>query len=71
MLISQDVSRIERMSKTDIYLGILQSKRTNHTAIKKQLEEEFVKRLQAILKTKLNMKNITKFINTYAVTALT
>lgn len=64
---------IEAMDRGDTYkyLGMLQSKRTEHTIIKKQLTNEFTNRIKSILKTRLNIRNIVKSINTYAIPVLT
>lgn len=63
---------IEPMNETETYkyLGLLQSKRTEHTEIKKQLTEEFGRRIRDVLGTKLNTKHIVKAINTYVIPTL-
>lgn len=53
------------------YLGMKQARKLDHSTMKKEFTQEFVSRLRKILKTKLNSKNLTKAINTYACTALT
>ncbi|XP_044760829.1 uncharacterized protein LOC123318276 [Coccinella septempunctata] len=52
------------------YLGILQTNKINHSTVKEELRTEFNKRLQTVLKTKLNSRNLTKAINTYVIPAL-
>jgi hypothetical protein len=53
------------------YLGILQNPMINDKNIKEQTTREYLKRLNTLLKTQLNGKNITKAINTYAIPVLT
>lgn len=53
------------------YLGILQNRKVDHTALKTQLKEQYRKRLSKILKTELNSKNTVRAINTYAIPLLT
>ena len=50
----------KKIYETDTYkhLGILQSRQIQHTKIKKQLTTALTTRLQKILKTQLNSKNI-------------
>jgi len=45
------------------YLGVLQPRQIQHITIKKQLTTVQTSRLQAILKTDLKSKNLTKAIN--------
>ena len=58
-------------NETYKYLGFHQSTKLNHTRIKTELKAEFKNRLVRLLKTKLNSKNLTKAINTYAIPMLT
>lgn len=53
------------------YLGFLQLKGIHHTAIKKELQDKFLYRVNRILKTSLNAGNKVKAINTFAVPFLT
>ena len=64
---------MEAMNKNDIYkyLGHMQTKQIKHAQMKQQLGEEYLRRTKSILKTKLNGKDTTKAINTYATPVLT
>lgn len=53
------------------YLGMKQNIRIDHAKIKDETKKKFYNRLKYILKTKLNSKNITKAINTFAIPILT
>ncbi|KAL1447878.1 hypothetical protein WDU94_005658 [Cyamophila willieti] len=53
------------------YLGIEQNKNINQTATKSKLKKLFHQRLQKILKTQLNAKNLTRAINSYVIPVLT
>jgi hypothetical protein len=52
------------------YLGFQQSKIIDHTIIKQQLRTSFKKRLQCVLKTGLNSKNIVLAISSFVVPIL-
>lgn len=52
------------------YLGILQTHKIEHKEIKAILNKEFEKRLHNLLKSKLNSRNLTTAINSYAISAL-
>nr|CAH7731452.1 unnamed protein product [Callosobruchus chinensis]CAH7767408.1 unnamed protein product [Callosobruchus chinensis] len=54
-----------------MYLGFNQSVKIDHTQAKGQLTQEFRDRLIRLLKTKLNSRNLTKAINTFAIPVLT
>ncbi|XP_078050794.1 uncharacterized protein LOC144477179 [Augochlora pura] len=58
-------------NETYKYLGFQQNTRINHTQIKSHLKKQYTQRLQTLLKTKLNSKNLFKAINTYAIPILT
>ena len=58
-------------NETYKYLGVQQGKRIEHKKIKNDLRNAYNQRIKNVLKTKLNAKNITKAINTYAVPILT
>lgn len=62
----EDIQRAE----TYKYLGFQQNIKIKHTDVKKQLREAYKKRLSAILKTRLNSRNLFKAINTYAIPLL-
>ena len=49
------------------YLGILESDEIKHQKMKEIIGKEYLKRLKAILKSKLNSGNIVKAINSWAV----
>ncbi|XP_055380732.1 uncharacterized protein LOC129611562 [Condylostylus longicornis] len=68
---SQDI--IKAMDENDVYkyLGMQQTKQTNHVEIKRSLRNSFRARLTSIMKTSLNSKNLCKAINTYAITLIT
>ena len=53
------------------YLGMEQKNMTEKETVKKRLCEEFQSRIQVLCTSKLNSGNLTKAINTYAVSALT
>ncbi len=53
------------------YLGIKENGKINHALLKKELSEEYIKRVRKILKTKLNSNNIIAAINRQAVPVLT
>ncbi|KAL0274582.1 UNVERIFIED_CONTAM: hypothetical protein PYX00_002681 [Menopon gallinae] len=52
------------------YLGFQQSRRIEHGKIKDQLATKYTQRLNSILKSRLNGKNIVTAINTFAVPVL-
>lgn len=51
-------------------MGILHTHNIEHKLIKSTLNEEFENRLECVLKRKLNSKNLTTAIKSYAITAL-
>lgn len=53
------------------YLGFEQNTNIDHTYLKNQLKTKYKYRLTQIAKSKLNAKNITKAINSYAIPVLT
>nr|CAI5833294.1 unnamed protein product [Callosobruchus analis] len=53
------------------YLGFNQNVKIDHTQVKTILTQEFRDRLIKLLKTKLNSRNLTKAINTFAIPVLT
>lgn len=53
------------------YLGMEQSRRIDHTLIKSRLNEIFKCRVEQLLKTLLNSRNMITAINTYAVPIIT
>lgn len=53
------------------YLGFKQNIKIDHPTIKKELTEAYLSRLNKILKSYLNSKNLFKAINTYAIPLLT
>jgi hypothetical protein len=53
------------------YLGMQQTRGIEHKHIKETLKKKFFKRVEAVLKTKLSGKHISKAINTYAISLLT
>nr|CAH7725489.1 unnamed protein product [Callosobruchus chinensis] len=62
---------LDNMDKNETYkyLGFNQSIKIDHTQVKGQLTQEFRDRLIRLLKTKLNSRNLTKAINTFAIPA--
>nr|CAH7731196.1 unnamed protein product [Callosobruchus chinensis] len=64
---------LDNMDKNETYkyLGFNQSVKIDHTQVKGQLTQEFRDRLIRLLKTKLNSRNLTKAINTFAIPVLT
>nr|CAH7762385.1 unnamed protein product [Callosobruchus chinensis] len=64
---------LDNMDKNETYkyLGFNQSVKIDHTQAKGQLTQEFRDRLIRLLKTKLNSRDLTKAINTFAIPVLT
>nr|CAH7716666.1 unnamed protein product [Callosobruchus chinensis] len=64
---------LDNMDKNETYkyLGFNQSIKIDHTQAKGQLTQEFRDRLIRLLKTKLDPRNHTKAINTFAIPILT
>ena len=48
------------------YLGIIEGEEMKHQEMKEKVNKEYIKRLKAILKSKLNSGNTVKAINTWA-----
>ena len=65
--------QMHMMGPNDVYkyLGYEQNRRTEHAKIKQNLRETFQKRVRKIAGTKLNSRNLTKAINTFAIPLLT
>ena len=59
---------METTSKTDEtgykYLEIIEGEEIKHQEMKEKVNKEYIKRLKAILKSKLNSGNTVKAINT-------
>ncbi len=68
----QNGMTIEAMQDRDLYkyLGMKQAARLDHRTMKEELKREFTGRVQQLLKTKLNSRNLFQAINTYACSAL-
>ena len=49
------------------YLGMIEGEEIKHQEMKKKIEKEYIKRLKAILKSKLSSGDTVKAINTWAV----
>ena len=49
------------------YLGIIEGEEIKHQEMKEKIKKEYIKRLKAILKSKLNSGNTVKAINSWAV----
>lgn len=64
---------VQQMEEDDLYkyLGLYENRKLNHTDIKRGVRELYEKRLNALLKSKLNSGNLFKAINTFAVPVLT
>nr|CAI5864221.1 unnamed protein product [Callosobruchus analis] len=64
---------LDNMDKDEVYkyLGFNQNAKIDHTQVKTKLTHEFRDRLIKLLKTKLNSRNLTKAINTFAIPVLT
>nr|CAH7754542.1 unnamed protein product [Callosobruchus chinensis] len=64
---------LDNMDKNETYkyLGFNQSVKIDHTQSKGHLTQEFRDRLIRLLKTKLNSRNPTKAIKTFAIPILT
>lgn len=52
------------------YLGFLQTNKMEHKKMKQTLTNQFHARLKAVLRTKLNSKNLVKAINSYVIPIL-
>ena len=52
------------------YLGILQADQIRYTEMKEMVKTEYLRRVRKVLETKLNVGNIIKGINTWAVSLL-
>ena len=52
------------------YLGILEDNEVLYAEMKIRLQNEYYRRLKRILKSKLNGKNVTMAVNTWAVSVL-
>ena len=52
------------------YLGILEGAEVHHTKMKEKITQEYFRRLKHMMKSKLNSGNITKAVNTYAVSVV-
>ncbi|XP_052755669.1 uncharacterized protein LOC113521769 [Galleria mellonella] len=65
--------QITSLSEQEVYkyLGYNQALFINHKEIKLKLQQQFRHRLNAVLKTQLNSRNMIKAINTYAIPILT
>ena len=48
-------------------MGIIESEGNKHKEMKEKINKEYIKRLKAIMKSKLNCGNTVKAINTWAV----
>ena len=46
------------------YLGIIEGEEIKHQEINEKIKKEYIKRLKAILKSKLNSRNTVEAINT-------
>jgi hypothetical protein len=70
---TEDDDSMEAMNKHDTYryLGHTQSKQIKRAQMKQKLGEEYLNRTKSTLMTKLNGKNTTKAVNTYATPILT
>lgn len=64
---------IPEMKRDELYkyLGMKQNIRIDHSKAKEEIKKKFYNRMDAIIKTKLNSRNITKAINTFAIPLLT
>ena len=64
---------VQQMNEEDLYkyLGFHQNRKLNHTEIKQNIRKIYEQRLKALLKSKLNSKNLFKAINTFAIPVLT
>ena len=49
------------------HLGTIEDEEIKHQEMKKNIKKEYIKRLKAMLKSKLNSGNTVKAINTWAV----
>lgn len=70
---TQDERDIEQLQPDELYkyLGMMQSKKTEHSKIKDEITKNFSTRLKKLMKTHLNSRNLTKAINTFAIPILT
>ena len=70
---TEDDDTMEALNEDDMYryLGHMQAKQIKHARMKQELGKEYLNHTKSVLKTKLNGKNTTKAINTYATAVLT
>lgn len=71
--ISNSGETIECLQPGELYkhLGFKQSIKIDHSPTKREVKEEFSKRLKNIMRSGLNSKNLTRAINSYAIPVLT
>ena len=58
-------------SKIYIYLGVTERDKVFNKDLKKEIKEEYFKRLKKVMKSKLNSLNIISAINTFAISSVT
>lgn len=68
--LNNEVIETMQPQETYKYLGFQQNTRLEHTLIKSQLKEKYRHRLRGVLNSKLNARNLTKAVNTYAIPIL-
>ncbi|KAL1446381.1 hypothetical protein WDU94_013936 [Cyamophila willieti] len=73
LVLMESLININHVDETQLYkyLGIKQYLNINHTEIKKEIREEYRRRVNAILKTGLNSKHLIMAVNSYCVPVLT
>ena len=64
---NQDKIRTLREKKTYKYLGILEANTIKQVEMKEKIKKEYLKRIRKLLETKLDCRNLIKWINTWAV----
>lgn len=69
--LNNELVDIMKKDETYKYLGIDQNTSIKHKDIKQQIRHKYTDRLQSLLKSKLNSKNLFKAINTHAIPILT
>ena len=63
-----DGNNIKNIDETGYkYLGVIEGEEIKHQEMNEKIKKEYIKRLKAILKSKLNSGNTVKAINTCAV----
>ena len=66
-LLNQHKIKTLAENKTNKYLGIMEPYTIKIVEINEKLQKEYLRRTRKLLETKVNSRNLTKWINTWAV----